>query len=143
MLVNSLKTLGIRLPTSARFLSSATEASSKQELFERELYLENRVARLVLNAPKIRNSLSFALMESLLNELKEMDKIQKLRAIIIAGKGPAFSAGHDLKELVSRSYINFYFNESIELLQASLFNFFRQRQQELITIRNYFQNVVS
>lgn len=107
MLANSLRTLGIRFPVGVRFLSSATEASPKTELFERELYLENRVARIVLNAPKIRNSLSFNLMESLLNELKEMDKIQKLRAVIIAGKGPAFSAGHDLKELVSFPYINF------------------------------------
>lgn len=79
---------------------STTEAENK-DLFEREVYLENRVARIVLNAPKIRNSLSYNLMDSLLKELKGMDQIQKLRAVIIAGKGPAFSAGHDLKELVS------------------------------------------
>lgn len=85
-----------------RLLSSSTTTNEiKSDLFDREIYLENRVARIVLNAPKIRNSLSLELMESVLKELKEMDRIEKLRAIILAANGPAFSAGHDLKELVS------------------------------------------
>ncbi|KAE9554741.1 hypothetical protein FO519_002069 [Halicephalobus sp. NKZ332] len=119
MLVNSLKTLGVRFSVNARLLSSTTETSAKPELFERELYLENKVVRLVLNAPKIRNSLSFTLMDSLLHELKEMDKIQKLRAVIIAGKGPAFSAGHDLKELTTETGVDYHrklFSKCSELM---------------------------
>jgi enoyl-CoA hydratase/carnithine racemase len=73
----------------------------KHELFERELYLEHKVARLVLNTPKTRNSLSLAMIEALFKELQEIDAIDKLRVVIIGAKGPAFSAGHDLKELTT------------------------------------------
>ncbi|CAD5228088.1 unnamed protein product [Bursaphelenchus okinawaensis] len=65
----------------------------------RELYLENQVVRFILNAPKNRNALSLELMKMLRNELEQVDKIQKVRAVILAGKGPAFSAGHDLRQL--------------------------------------------
>uniref|UniRef100_A0AC34R769 Enoyl-CoA hydratase domain-containing protein 3, mitochondrial n=1 Tax=Panagrolaimus sp. JU765 TaxID=591449 RepID=A0AC34R769_9BILA len=98
------------LSISRTFASTTTSSPEhgNHDLFEREVYLENRVARIVLNAPKIRNSLSFNLMDSLLKELKGMNEIQKLRAVIIAGKGPAFSAGHDLKELTSQTGVDYH-----------------------------------
>uniref|UniRef100_A0AC34FDP7 Uncharacterized protein n=1 Tax=Panagrolaimus sp. ES5 TaxID=591445 RepID=A0AC34FDP7_9BILA len=89
----------LRHSRSFTFRSLSTD-SEKPSLFERELYHDTKVVRLVLNAPKTRNSLSLALIESLFKELQEIDAIEKIRAVIIAGKGPAFSAGHDLKELV-------------------------------------------
>uniref|UniRef100_A0A914YZ25 Enoyl-CoA hydratase n=1 Tax=Panagrolaimus superbus TaxID=310955 RepID=A0A914YZ25_9BILA len=94
----SSKILQCSRPFSFRSLSTDTE---KPNLFEREIYHDNKVVRLVLNSPKTRNSLSLAMIESLFKELQEIDAIEKIRAVIIAGKGPAFSAGHDLKELTT------------------------------------------
>lgn len=52
----------------------------------------------------IRNALSLAMLQSLHNDLiRDQDS---LRVVIIKAKGPVFSAGHDLKELVR---ITFYF----------------------------------
>lgn len=99
----------IRLPLLGRSLSTTSGRPSTQpspkpvELIERELYLENQVVRLVLNMERKRNALSTELMAELLNELEGINSIPKVRAVILAGKGPAFSAGHDLKELVGSS----------------------------------------
>uniref|UniRef100_A0A914C0M1 Enoyl-CoA hydratase domain-containing protein 3, mitochondrial n=1 Tax=Acrobeloides nanus TaxID=290746 RepID=A0A914C0M1_9BILA len=73
----------------------------------REIYLENQVVRLVLNSTKKRNALSSELMSELLRELEGINKIPKVRAVIMAGNGPAFSAGHDLKELASETGAEF------------------------------------
>jgi enoyl-CoA hydratase/carnithine racemase len=40
------------------------------------------------------------MIDALHKELTEMDEIGKLRAVIISHEGPAFSAGHDLRQLV-------------------------------------------
>uniref|UniRef100_A0AC35G6E5 Enoyl-CoA hydratase n=1 Tax=Panagrolaimus sp. PS1159 TaxID=55785 RepID=A0AC35G6E5_9BILA len=101
------------------FRSLSTETETPQHLFEREIYQDNKVVRLVLNAPKTRNSLSLALIESLFKELQEIDAIEKIRAVILAGKGPAFSAGHDLKELTTgkgSEYHKEVFNKCTQLL---------------------------
>lgn len=60
---------------------------------------QDGVARLTLNRPKQRNALSEALMTELTAVFDEMAETPTVRAIILAGAGPAFCAGHDLKEL--------------------------------------------
>jgi enoyl-CoA hydratase/carnithine racemase len=87
-------------------LNNVRRYSSSTELLERELYLDNQVVRLVFNSPKNRNALSLEFMSLLQKELNEIDKIEKIRAIILAANGPAFSAGHDLKQLVRGIYLN-------------------------------------
>ena len=57
------------------------------------------VARLVMNRPEARNALSVALMGALREELDALARDTDIRAVIIAGNGPAFCAGHDLKEM--------------------------------------------
>ena len=57
------------------------------------------VRRLTLNRPAARNSLSMALMECLLNELEAVGQNPAIHAVVIAADGPAFCAGHDLKEM--------------------------------------------
>jgi enoyl-CoA hydratase/carnithine racemase len=46
-----------------------------------------------------RNALSTAMMMELNAELSAIGKRADARAVIVAGNGPAFSAGHDLSEL--------------------------------------------
>jgi enoyl-CoA hydratase/carnithine racemase len=60
------------------------------------------VAVLTLNRPAARNSLSEALIASLHAALTEIADDATVRALVIAAQGPAFCAGHDLKELTAR-----------------------------------------
>ncbi len=64
--------------------------------------IEPPAARITLNRPEKRNALSLALMEELISALNEVGTAPEVRAIVIEGAGPAFSAGHDLGEMVGR-----------------------------------------
>src|ERR1700751_6262737 len=56
---------------------------------------------LTLNRPAARNSLSEALIAELHAALQDYAADKSIRAVVIAADGVAFSAGHDLKELIS------------------------------------------
>jgi enoyl-CoA hydratase/carnithine racemase len=60
------------------------------------------IAVLTLNRPTARNSLSEAMIASLYAALQEIANDASVRAVVIAADGPAFCAGHDLKELTAR-----------------------------------------
>ena len=60
------------------------------------------VAFLTLNRPEARNSLSEALLIAMTAEFETIAADPAVRAVVIAAHGPAFSAGHDLKELNAR-----------------------------------------
>ena len=60
---------------------------------------DGAVARLVLNRPAARNALSVALMAALQEQVDAIAGARDIRVVVIAGNGPAFSAGHDLKEM--------------------------------------------
>ena len=57
---------------------------------------------LTLNRPAARNSLSEDLIAELHEALKQIHDDNSVRAVVIAANGPAFSAGHDMKELTAR-----------------------------------------
>jgi enoyl-CoA hydratase/carnithine racemase len=63
---------------------------------------EAGAARITLNRPDRRNALSLALMEELIAALHEISADAGTQAIVIEGAGPAFSAGHDLSEMIGR-----------------------------------------
>ena len=60
------------------------------------------IAVLTLNRPAARNSLSEAMIASLHAELNGIRDDKAVRGVVIAANGPAFSAGHDMKELTAR-----------------------------------------
>jgi enoyl-CoA hydratase/carnithine racemase len=60
------------------------------------------IAIITMNRPDRRNALSLAMMEELIDSFKALSRRDEIRAIILAGNGPAFSAGHDLSELIDR-----------------------------------------
>jgi enoyl-CoA hydratase/carnithine racemase len=73
-----------------------------------------------LNRPDKRNALSLELMEELIAALRTVGASADVRAIVIAGAGPAFSAGHDLGEMVDRD-LPFYqrlFDVCTELMET-------------------------
>ncbi len=57
------------------------------------------VLTLRLNRPRARNALSLALIEALERALAKIAADQAVRCVVVAGEGPAFCAGHDLREL--------------------------------------------
>jgi enoyl-CoA hydratase/carnithine racemase len=57
------------------------------------------VAWLTLNRPAARNALSVALMSSLAAALDDIATDRAVRVVVIGGAGPAFCAGHDLREM--------------------------------------------
>jgi enoyl-CoA hydratase/carnithine racemase len=57
------------------------------------------VALLTLNRPQARNTLSNAMLTALSESLVAIAGDRKVRAVVIAGNGTAFCAGHDLKEM--------------------------------------------
>lgn len=60
------------------------------------------IAIITMNRPERRNALSLSLMQDLIDCFHELSKKEGIRAIILAANGPAFSAGHDLSELMDR-----------------------------------------
>jgi enoyl-CoA hydratase/carnithine racemase len=60
------------------------------------------VAWLTLNRPEARNALSLALMEALTAELRRLGDDPAVKVVVIGGAGPAFCAGHDLREMRGR-----------------------------------------
>lgn len=68
---------------------------------------EGSVAVVTLNRPNLRNALSLALMQELLDCLGRIGEERQLRAVILAAAGNVYCSGHDLTELVGRD-INDY-----------------------------------
>ncbi|MCV2488209.1 enoyl-CoA hydratase/isomerase family protein [Geodermatophilus sp. YIM 151500] len=65
------------------------------------LVVESRehVRLLTLDRPERRNALSTALQEDLVEEFLDAGESPDVRAVVLTGTGPAFSAGLDLKEI--------------------------------------------
>jgi len=59
------------------------------------------VAIVTLNRPDARNSLSEAMLSALGATFAGISGERAVRAVVLTAKGPAFSAGHDLKELTA------------------------------------------
>ena len=60
--------------------------------------LNDGVALITLDRPAARNALSIAMLEALRDALHAAEDA---RCIVLAANGPAFSAGHDLRELTA------------------------------------------
>jgi enoyl-CoA hydratase/carnithine racemase len=80
------------------------------------------IATLTLNRPQARNSLSSALLKTLRAAFADIAADDSVRVVVLAANGPAFCAGHDLKELRAANYAPSYteelFADCAELMQA-------------------------
>src|SRR5436190_20665787 len=81
-------------------MNAPTKTPSAEAILLRED--AGKIAILTLNRPAARNSLSEALLTALSESFSALAKDRDIRAVILAANGPAFCAGHDLKELTSR-----------------------------------------
>lgn len=62
---------------------------------------EDGIAWLTLNRPASRNALSLGLMKAVDSELVRIATQSEVKVVVIGGAGPAFCAGHDLREIRS------------------------------------------
>ena len=85
-----------------------------------EIDAEARVATVTLNRPEKRNALSLALMRELTGVFRELGARRDVAVVILAANGPAFSAGHDLREMAGRSVDDYreIFEVCCELMEA-------------------------
>lgn len=84
------------MSTQTANLSNAVTESN--EILLRESF-DNGILRLTLNDSKRRNALSDEMMGELGQSLDNAASDQSVRVIVLAANGPAFCAGHDLKQI--------------------------------------------
>ncbi|MEM1047266.1 MAG: enoyl-CoA hydratase [Pseudomonadota bacterium] len=63
---------------------------------------DSGILRLTMNRPERRNCLSEAMLAALQTAFDDAAADPDVRVIILAGSGPAFSSGHDMKEMSAR-----------------------------------------
>jgi enoyl-CoA hydratase/carnithine racemase len=79
------------------------------------------VATLTLDRPQARNALSIGLMTALEAEFAKLATDKSVKVVVIAGAGPAFCAGHDLKEIRAnpgRAFYEALFEQCSRLMTA-------------------------
>jgi enoyl-CoA hydratase/carnithine racemase len=80
---------------------------------------ESPLATVCLNRPEKRNALSLVCMRELIEVFDNIGRTRELRAVILAAVGKAFSSGHDLSEMKSRTVSEYreLFDVCTELMQ--------------------------
>jgi enoyl-CoA hydratase/carnithine racemase len=86
-------------PVTAKPATKIADAASAPILLRED---QGGIAVLTLNRPQARNSLSEAMLKALGEALAAIADERAVRAVVLAANGPAFCAGHDLKELNAR-----------------------------------------
>ena len=76
--------------------------------------------RVTLNRPDKRNALSLELMQELIDTLRRVSADPGVRVIVLEAAGPAFSAGHDLSEMIGRDvpFFQRLFDVCTELMET-------------------------
>lgn len=65
--------------------------------------VDNHIATLTLNQPKLRNSISeIEVVEEFIDALDQAAKMKDLRCLIITGAGSAFSSGGNIKHMLNK-----------------------------------------
>jgi enoyl-CoA hydratase/carnithine racemase len=82
---------------------------------------DDGVATLTMNRPKARNALSVGLMAEMKREIDAIAADDTIRVVVIAADGPAYCAGHDLREMrgnPGREQYQALFSQCSELMLA-------------------------
>lgn len=83
-----------------------------------DVHRDGAIVELTMNRAERRNALSLEMMRELSAALAEIGR-SDARVVILRGEGPAFSAGHDLRELVDRDVEAYreVFNACVTLME--------------------------
>jgi enoyl-CoA hydratase/carnithine racemase len=66
------------------------------------------VTTLTLNRPRQYNALSEEMLADLQDQLDTIEQDERVRVVVLAGAGPAFCAGHDLKQMRTKPKQAYY-----------------------------------
>ena len=94
---------------------------AKKQTYEHILYEgDETVALVTMNRPKKRNALSLDHMQELITCLRAIGETGEAPVVVLRGTGPAFCAGHDLSEMVSRdpTFYRHLFDVCCELMET-------------------------
>ena len=80
--------------------TAALPAQIDVPLLRRDLRADG-VLVLTLARPQARNALSIAMLDALSAAFAEIAADRSVRVVVLAAEGPAFSSGHDLKEITA------------------------------------------
>ncbi|QDY70170.1 enoyl-CoA hydratase [Qingshengfaniella alkalisoli] len=69
---------------------------------------EDHIAIIKLNRPDAMNALNKALLKELSDALRELDRSDRVRCIILTGSEKAFAAGADIAEMVDMSFVDMF-----------------------------------
>lgn len=89
-------------------MALATEVVTKEAVLLRED--KDGIATLILNRPKQYNAMSEAVLAALQQELDRIAEDETVRVVVVAAKGKAFCAGHDLKQMRANPSEAYYQN---------------------------------
>jgi enoyl-CoA hydratase/carnithine racemase len=82
---------------------------------------DSGVCTITLNRPNARNALSLEMMQALQQELTKVATDTSIRVVIIAANGPAFCAGHDMRQLRANPNFDYYkdtFSTSSQIMKT-------------------------
>ena len=82
--------------------------------------VEESMAYVTMNRPERRNALSLEHMEELIACFKAIGRSGEVAVVILRGTGPAFCAGHDLREMMGReaAFYRRLFDVCTELMET-------------------------
>jgi len=85
-----------------------------------QFQVKDPIGFLTLNRPEKRNALSKNLMAEVVDLLKSIKKNPAVKVLIIRAEGPAFSAGHDLSEMLGGDVVSYreVFDACTEMMEA-------------------------
>ncbi len=78
------------------------------------------IASVTMNRPEKRNALSLELMQELIAAFAALGEDRSVKVVVLRGNGPAFSAGHDLREMLDRSVADYrhVFDTCVKLMET-------------------------
>jgi enoyl-CoA hydratase/carnithine racemase len=124
-------------PPASRATTQPPEAAAPAPVLLHEH--SDGITVLTLNRPETRNSLSEAMLVALADAFAAIAKDARVRAVVIAANGPAFCAGHDLKEFTAHrddaDHGRAYFGQVMESCSAVMQSIVRLPQPVIAAVQ--------
>lgn len=73
--------------------------------------IEDHVALIRINRPEAMNALNSQVLGELSEALKDADRNDKVRCIVLTGSDKAFAAGADIKEMSEKSFVDMFMTD--------------------------------
>ena len=93
------------------------------------------MAWLTLNRPEKRNALGLDVMREIIGKLEEIATDAQIRVLVLRANGPVFSAGHDIKEMVSHSHEASYLREIFSTCNRMMLTIHRMPQPVIAQVQ--------